>query len=170
MHTFIIASLTADGFIAQKPGQSSLQWTSKEDTQFFVRRTKQAGVMVVGSTTYATFSKPLPERLNVVYSRSPEKIANADHPLVKITQLEPTALLEELGGQGYGEVAICGGSSIYTQFMKAGVVDTLYLTVEPVLFGAGVPLFSEQLDYRIKVTDRRSLSDQTTLFEYTVIK
>ena len=50
--------------------------------------------------------------------------------------------------------------------MQAGVVDKLYLTVEPVLFGEGIKLFNQSLDIKLKLESVKKLSPQTLLLEY----
>jgi dihydrofolate reductase len=66
------------------------------------------------------------------------------------------------------EVAICGGSSIYSQFMEAGLISTMYLTMEPVVFGEGIKLFSQTVSRSITLKSVTHLSEQTLLLEYTV--
>ena len=70
MKCFIIAAVTADGYIAENDAHSPFGWTSKEDKHRFIELTKEAGVVIMGSKTYATIGKPLKERLNIIYSRS----------------------------------------------------------------------------------------------------
>ena len=166
MHTFIIAAISADGLIAPSDdrGQASTSWKSKEDTSFFVERTKQAGVVIMGSRTFETIGKPLPGRLTVVYS---DKGANYEG--VEVTKKPPRELLADLETRGYKEVAICGGASIYTLFMEAGAVDTVYLTVEPVLFGTGVRLFTKPVSARLSLVAVKQLSQNVILLEYKVI-
>lgn len=165
MLTFIIAALTADGFIARDVGQVSTDWTSKEDKKFFSERTKQAGVVVFGYNTYKTIGKPLRDRFNVVYSNKEEDI-----PGVEITQKEPKELIADLEARGYKEVAICGGATIYTMFMEAGVVDKLYLTIEPVIFGSGIKLFNKEVNAKLKLIAMRKTDGGTVFLEYDVIK
>lgn len=167
MKIFIIAVLTADGFLGRDDAHRSTLWTSKEDAQFFQERTKQAGAIVLGRKTFDTFKKPLPGRKHFIYSRSP---LGLDDPQVEHTNDNPAELVKKVASQGYSELAVCGGASIYTMFLKAGVVDTLYLTVEPQLFGQGLPLFNQEIDMKLHLKDLKRLSDQTTLFEYQVIK
>ena len=155
---FAIVAMTADGKIARNAGHAAT-WTSKEDKKFFVERTKQAGVMIMGQTTYETIGKPMPGRLNIVYSQ--KQIEG-----VETTTLEPEKLLADLEKRGYTEVAICGGSTIYTMFMKAKLVDTLYVTIEPVLFGEGMGIFNESLDVSLKLREVKKLSDNVLLLEY----
>jgi len=165
MRTFIIAAITADGFIAKDKDQISTDWTSKEDKKFFSERTKQAGVIVFGYNTYKTIGKSLPGRVNIVYSNKEERING-----VEVTQKEPKDLLRELETRGFKEVAICGGATIYTMFMGAGVVDKLYLTIEPVLFGSGMTLFNKKFDNKLKLVSISKLGEETILLEYNVIQ
>lgn len=167
MKVFIIAALSADGFIGQDSSQSSLNWTRKEDTRFFVQRTKQAGTMVVGSTTFKTFNKALPERRIIVYTNHPEEITVQG---VESTDLEPKELAKKLEAEGVKELAIAGGSTIYKMFMDSGLVDELYLTIEPVLFGQGIPLFNGPLTVQMSLLDITKLNEDTTLLHYAVNK
>lgn len=170
MHTFIIAALTADGFIAKDKAHLSTKWTSKEDAQFFSERTKKAGVIVMGRSTFETIGRPLPGRLTIVYSSQPKPagLEKYDDTQLRFTNLPPKELLTALIAEGHTEVAICGGATIYTQFMKAGVVDTAYLTVEPVVFGSGIKLFTEPLDNELVFKKLHQLSEQTVVLEYSV--
>jgi dihydrofolate reductase len=162
---FIIAATTADGFIAKDEGHSPMAWTSKDDKKRFVELTKRAGVVVMGAKTFQTLPRPLKERINIVYSRSSSKKFEG----AEVTQESPEALLRQLEARGFTEVAICGGSQIYTAFLKARVVERLYLTIEPVLFGQGMPLFNEALEYRLELISSNSTPGGSLLLEYTVI-
>jgi dihydrofolate reductase len=163
MKTFLIAAITADGFIA-KDSAHLADWTSKEDKQFFVEMTKKAGAVVMGQNTYETIGKPLPGRLNIVYSRDKE------YEGVEMTKKDPRELLLDLEKRGYKEAAIGGGATVYTMFMEANLVDKLYLSVEPVLFGKGIPLFNKELDIKLELVSAKKLGEQTTLLEYNVVK
>ena len=163
MKVFLIAAITADGFIA-KNSDHLASWTSKEDKQFFVEKTKEAGVVVMGFNTYKTIGRPLPGRLNIVYSKTEVNI-----PGIEVTQEEPVKLIQNLAKRGYEQVAITGGAQIYTMFMEAGLVDTLYLTVEPVVFGYGMSLFTKKLDNRLQLQSFEKIGDNSILLEYNVI-
>ncbi len=169
MHVFLIAALTADGYIARDTAQISTKWTSKVDAQFFSERTKQAGVCIMGSTTFDTINRPLPGRVSMVLTRTPEKY-NQWGDQVRGVSAEPVELLKQLEKEGYTEVAICGGTSVYTQFMRSGLVERLYLTVEPVVFGTGLRLFDSSLNTELKLEKTHQLSDQTLVQEYVVTR
>jgi dihydrofolate reductase len=171
MKTFIIAALTLDGFIAKNPGHSPLSWRSQGDRQFFITKTKEAGAVVMGLNTAKTSKRPMPERLNIIYAKSREELPHwKEFDGWEITQKDPASLVQELSEKGYEQLAVCGGSTIYTMFMQAGVVDTLYLTVEPVLFGQGMNLFNKEIDARLQLTSTQKLEDNTILLEYNVLE
>jgi dihydrofolate reductase len=166
MNCFIISAMTADGYIGRDPKHPAM-WTSKDDKKRFVEITKRAGVVVMGQNTWFTIGKPLKDRLNIVYSPTPIQ----DLPDgVEITTKEPKQLLQELEGRGFKEVAICGGSQIYTMFMKSGLVKELYLTIEPVVFGDGMRLFKEELDFKLKLIEQNQTESGTILLKYEVIQ
>jgi dihydrofolate reductase len=176
--TFIIVAHTADGFIAPASvgGQAvpSTVWTSGADKKKFIQLTKSAGVMVMGLNTFKTIGKPLKDRLNIVYApkelAEKEKLNYPDSTNLEFTEKSPKDLLIDLENKGFKEVAICGGSTIYTMFMEAGLVDTIYITVEPHLFGAGMTIFNKPLNIKLELSSSEKLSDDVLFLEYKVIK
>jgi dihydrofolate reductase len=159
---FIIVAVTADGFIAKNPNHAAM-WTSKDDKKRFVEITKRAGVVVMGETTFKTLPKPLKDRVNIVYS------FDKTFEGAEVTQKSPADLIQELDSRGFKEIAICGGSSIYTMFMKSGLIKKLYLTIEPIIFGAGMKLFNEDIDMKLKLVNRTVGESGSLLLEYDVV-
>lgn len=176
MKVFIIAALTADGFIGRTPDQSSTEWTNKEDQYLFKKYIKAANNMVMGLNTFLStarkfptvFNKSMPGRRLLVYTHHPEKIAQYEN--VEAVSEPPAELVARLEREGVHELAICGGSQIYTMFMQAGVVDDLYIDVQATVFGQGVPLFSATLDTPIKLEETKRIGDNNVLLHYKVEK
>lgn len=179
---FIIAAITVDGFIAQEVGQSSFDWTSKEDKKWHVTKTKEAGCVIFGRTTFETFNKPLPGRLNLIYSGSkPEEFAQisieelqakreAKETQLYYTQLSPAEITEKLGQAGYSQLSVSGGATVYQQFLESGVAKRLFISIEPIVFGQGRKLFSGAIEQRLKLVQIHHLSDQTKCLEYEVVE
>ena len=164
MKTVLIAAVTADGFIGRS-AEHLADWTGKADKKLFVEVTKQAGVMVMGSRTFATIGRALPGRRMIVYTSRPESVTAEG---VETTSEAPAELVERLEREGATGLAVCGGASIYGQFMAAGVVDELYLTIAPLVFGTGVPLFDQELEYKLRLLEAKTLDDDTMLLHYCV--
>lgn len=171
MKVFIIAAVSADGFVARFSDDFSMDWTSPEDVKLFVKLTKEAGVMVMGSRTFATtvkMGRKLPGRKMIVYSSRPDEIKYERADPTEITSDPPEEVLRRLKDEGYTSVAICGGAQVYDMFMQADMVTDIYLTIEPVVFGKGVPLFKHGMDKRLKLVEHTLLGEDTLLAHYEV--
>ncbi len=72
MDVILLMAMTLDGKISRDT-QQLVDWTGKADKQYFVRVTRQAGVVIMGSKTFDTIGKPLPGRMNIVMSRNPHR-------------------------------------------------------------------------------------------------
>lgn len=165
MKVILYAAVSVDGRIAEAAGQVSTDWTSEADYKWFVAETKKCGVVVMGRKTFATINRPLKERLLYVMTRRPE-----DQPpmgeSVFFTSMTPAEIVTDAASRGYERLALAGGSEVHTMFFEAGLVDELYLTVEPVLFGHGVSLTGEQSRVNLKLLDTQLLGDQSVLLHY----
>jgi dihydrofolate reductase len=166
MRVFIIAAVTADGFIARDSDHMA-DWTEKEDKQLYVKLTKESGVMVMGSRTFDTIGRALPGRKTIVYTSRPEKYQGIEN--VEATTEPPEDLIKRLGNEGYDSIAICGGAKIYTLFMQAGLVTDLYLTFAPVIFGTGIQLFQESLDITLQLKSLEKLGEHSIAAHYAVV-
>lgn len=170
MHVFIILAMTLDGFIARDVYHKSTDWTSSEDATFFRSRTKKAKAMVMGSTTFATIGGPIRGRKIYVLTTHPEEIQGFHTSQVEAVSLSPSELIKKVENDGFKELAVCGGASVYHQFLVSGRVDTLYITIEPAVFGKGIGLFSDTIkDVDLELKKVKKLSKQTLLLEYKVV-
>lgn len=166
MKISLIAAISADGKIAERTDQSSLDWTSKEDKKFFIEKTKEAGTVIMGRKTFATIGKPLKGRRLIILTRDTSK--EKPMPGVEFTSLEPVELIKKLAHEGCASIALGGGASVYGQFLEAGLVTDVYLTIEPMLFGEGVPLASGFSRQKLTLESVKQLNPQTVLLHYTL--
>lgn len=160
----LIAALSADGFIGKNPSEPSTSWTSKGDKKHFVETTKKCGAIIMGAKTFETIGRALPGRRNIVYSAKQINVYG-----IETTSLPPQELIEKLSQEGVTEVAICGGTTIYTMFIKAGLIDEIYLTIEPVVFGSGLPLFKEKIEARLELVSSEQ-KENSVFLKYKVQK
>jgi riboflavin biosynthesis pyrimidine reductase len=88
---------------------------------------------------------------------------------VETTTEEPSALVRRLENEGVETLAVCGGAAIYDMFLRAGVVDEVYATIEPVLFGEGVKLLSDELSVQLELLNIDRPNDSTLFLHYRVL-
>jgi dihydrofolate reductase len=170
----LIAALSADGFIARDPAEPSTAWTSAGDKKRFVGLSKQAGALVMGRKTFETFGcRPLKDRAVFVCSRQPPA-GPAGGPClpgatgVEWTSLGPAQLAAELTARGFGRLAVCGGSEIYSQYMETGLIRRLHLTIEPVLFGHGINLFNCIMDIPLTLVHSETGPEGSQFLDFEV--
>lgn len=134
MKLIMVMASTVDGRIA-KSSDHRVDWTSKEDKQYFVKTTKEHGVVIMGRATYDTIGRPLPGRLNIVLTR--EKRDDIPGTLEHFSG-SPRELVASLEKRGYASAVLAGGANVNGQFIKDGLVSEIHLTLEPTLFGKGI--------------------------------
>jgi dihydrofolate reductase len=173
MRTVVIAAQSLDGFITRhdEPG---VAFTSPEDKAYF--RTVLAGfdVGVFGGETYrvsraAIRANPAGLRLRLVLSRTPDRYAAEAAPgSLEFTRAGPAELVAGLRARGFRQCALLGGSHVHSLFLEAGLVDEVWLTVEPVLFGGGTPLLARRADVRLELQAVDRLARHTLVLKYRV--
>ncbi len=167
MKVILMMALTVDGKIG-RDSKDPVDWTGKADKKKFVQVTKEAGVVILGSTTYDSIGRPLPNRKNVVLTRNKERVSNAENLI--FTSQSPEEILDDLENQGYSSVALIGGSTINTLFAQKNLIDEIYITIVPRLFGEGLSLFNNSLDLQLELLETETIEDGYLLLKYAVIK
>lgn len=132
-----IAAVTLDGKIAQHQRHFT-DWTSTEDKRALTEKLNASDVVIVGRNTFDIAHQPLSRRNCIVFTRSVDSPKRMSDRLLFCNPAETDvhALLEN-----YSAIAVLGGTPVYSWFFKQGLVDSLLLTIEPIVFGYGLPLF-----------------------------
>lgn len=166
MKVTLLMGITLDGRIA-KDSQHLSDWQEKADKVLFVEKTKEAGVLIMGRTTYDTIGRPLPGRKNIVLTRTPQKSENKDLEYINDA---PANILQKLEKEGYKEVMLVGGTMVNTLFQEAGLIDEVLLTISPVLFGSGMGLFDESIEMDLDLVEVEKIGENTIKALYIVKK
>jgi dihydrofolate reductase len=76
-----------------------------------------------------------------------------------------------MASAGVEELIVGGGRSVYHAYMAAGMADDVVLDVQPVAFGAGVPLFGEALTpTMLRLKDKSAISGDALRLCYEVVR
>lgn len=153
MKVIAVWTQSVDGFIA-KSGDDDLRWGKKADKQWFSKVTRAMGVVVMGRKTAELIGKPLSERLNIVMSRKMGK--------------SPREILAELKKKGFERVAICGGASIYSLWLKEKLVDELWVSVQPLMLGGGIRVV-EDVEVKLEFLEQEEIGEGVVVVKYRVI-
>ena len=142
--TFVlVVAVSLDGKITNGTKEGT-EWTSKEDQKLFRGELDRADAVILGRKTFEAIPRPLTPRNRIVFSKRKAPVIPADAGIQNIFfQGTPRELLNLCARYEWNRVVVAGGTSIYEWFFKHKLVDELYLTVEPVVFGSGKPFLSE---------------------------
>lgn len=166
MKVILLMAATVDGIIARN-SRELIDWSGKADKKYFVSITKEAGVMIMGSRTFDTIGRVLPERKNIVMTRDKTRIST--DPALIFTDKAPEEILSDLEAEGHESVVLIGGSIINTLFMQEKLIDEIYVTVVPKLFGKGLSLFSDSVDADLKLIGIKKIEDSSMVLKYQVL-
>jgi dihydrofolate reductase len=167
MKTILLMAQSLDGKTAQHADHFP-DWTGAADKRFFARRTRAAGVVIMGSRTFDTLGKPLPGRKNVVMSRDPARHSHEGH--LVFTAQPPERILQELASEGFREVVLAGGATINSLFARRGLIDEILVTIAPFVFGRGMSLFDEDVALDLKLLQAEPLDADCICLHYRVLR
>ena len=175
MRVVLIAAQSLDGFIT-KHDEPGTAFTSPEDKAYFRAVLAEFDCCVFGAETYRVSrefirSQHPGRHLRVVVTRSPDQYAaDAARGALEFTNAAPAAIVADLRGRGFPACALLGGSEIHSLFFEAGLVNQVWLTVEPRLFGGGTPLLARPTDARLALQSIEKLGANTLLLKYLVTR
>jgi len=167
MKVILLAATTLNGRIARHQ-EEKVDWTSREDKRLFAQISKKGGVVIVGHHTFKTLKKPLSERLMIVLTRKPKKEKSIPNR-VEFTDQSPKKIINNLTRRGFKMAIVGGGSQINALFLKAGLIDEIWLTLAPRIFGKGISLFGEEkFDFQALLISVSKLDKNFLLIKYKV--
>ena len=159
-------SVSVEGLIAKSDGDSD--WVSKIDCDLFERRYKEIGCVVVGRRTFEQFQGslyPMKGVLNIVLTSQKDMVSESDDVYFVNSVKEGIELAKE---KGYNRLLIAGGGRTNAAFLKADLIDEVYLSVHPLSLGKGIGLFEgSQAEYSFNLLDTRPLGEGLVELHYS---
>ena len=171
MKISIYIAMSANGFISNS--RNVPDWLSQEYVQGFDLHCQRTKAVIMGKTTYDILAPdylPLKKEGTTVVLTS-NKQAKSDNQTVVFTQDSATEIARVLQAKGHSEAVIIGGTTVMSEFIKAGLVDDIYFVMEPVLFGGGLPLLKGiETEIKLDLVEVTNVNGNTVHLHYTVAK
>jgi dihydrofolate reductase len=173
MKTILIFVSTLDGKITKWGDPNVRAWSSKNDQDYFDIIWNKTKVIIMGSGTYDPDPvKPGPKHLFIVMTRNPEKYKSKEIAgQIEFTNEAPLHLVKRFENEGEENLLVVGGPHIATTFLKEQLIDELWLTLEPKIFGQGGSFVTEEkLDIELDLISADKINDKGTLItKYRII-
>lgn len=168
MKVVMYMAITPNGLIAKSDDNTS--WISEVEWNSYSSTVQKAGNVIMGRRTYEIITKQ-PEFKDfekvkiVIVSRQGVKTLSPNHFVAKSPK-EGIELLKE-----FEQIILAGGGKLNGSFMKEGLVDEIYLDIEPTVLGNGIPLFRDaDFEAKLQLLDTKKLSDNEIQLHYKVLK
>ena len=167
-HVSIFIACSIDGFIARPDGNIDwLQDNAEEGEDCgFASFSKEIDTIIMGRGTYDVVSNfpewPYKGKKVIVLSNSLKSV-NAESELYTGELL---TLLQDLGKDDTKRIWIDGGQ-VASQFLDAGLVDEMIITIISIVLGSGIPLFSQiKNEHKCKLISSKSFPNGLAQLKY----
>jgi len=132
-------AMSLDGYIADSKGGAD--WIVHEPEIDFAALFGQFDTLLIGRKTYDTMVKArrtsVPGMKIFVFSRT---MREKDFPGVAIIAKDAAKKVRELCAEAGKDIWLFGGGELFRELLAEGLVDTVEVTVSPVLLGGGTRL------------------------------
>jgi dihydrofolate reductase len=132
-------AVSLDGFIEGPNGEYDWCFTDQDYglSEFF----KKVDTIFMGRKSFEVASQsadtnPWKGMTTYLFSKTVDKAPSEDVKLVRSMDEVP-AIISQPGK----DIWLFGGAALTTEFINAGLIDELWLSVHPILLGSGKPLF-----------------------------
>lgn len=168
MKVILYMAISLNGMIAKSDDDTS--WISKEEWNSYSLAVRTAGNLIVGHRTYGILTKQ-PEfsefkdvKLVVVAQENFQTLIS--NHLVAHSPKEALGFLKD-----YKEVIVAGGGILNASFLSENLVDEIYLDIEPIIFGKGIPIFKDKdFEQKLKFIGQKKITDNEIQLHYQVLK
>jgi dihydrofolate reductase len=174
MKAILVFVSTLDGKVTQWGNPDVRSWSSQSDKEYFREIWNKSRLIVMGSNTYNVEQlMPSSKHLFIVMTHHPLEYKESERPgQLEFTDESPARLVKRFDSEGYEVMLLVGGAKIATSFFKEHLIDELWLTIEPKIFGTGGCFVTEEnLDINLQLLSCERVNDQGTIIsKYRVIK
>jgi dihydrofolate reductase len=174
MRIILVFVSTLDGKITRWGDPKVSSWTSEEDKKYFRKTWNEASLVVMGSNTYrAEKLGSVKDHLIIVMTRQPSIYKDKEvQGQLEFTDESPDQLASRFKNANFGTMLVVGGAQVATSFLKAELIDEIWLTIEPRIFGKGGNFVIEQeLDLVLRLISCEQVNPEGTLItKYNVLK
>ena len=174
MKTILIFVSTLDGKVTKWGNPHVKLWSSHQDQDYYKNVWNESRLIVMGSNSFkAETFNPSPNQQIIVMTSRPDTYKDLQVPnQIEFTNESPNEIFARFNNKGYEQMLVIGGPHVATSFLKEQLIDELWLTLEPKIFGTGGNFATDvNLDINLRLIHCEKVNEQGTLItKYAVLK
>jgi dihydrofolate reductase len=173
MKTILIFVSTLDGKITKWGEPHVKSWSSHQDQDYYKKIWNESQLIVMGSNTFNAGSFPSSNPQLIIMTGQPDKYKSLNTSgRIEFTNESPVELTDRFKSKGHKQMLVVGGPHVATSFLKEQLIDELWLTFEPRIFGTGGNFATDvNLDISLRLVHLEKVNEQGTLItKYVVLK
>jgi len=164
-------AVSANGMIATIDGKED--FLSSDNWDAFAEHVDRVGNIIWGHNTYkqvitwpSKYLDSLSSAVKVIISH--DNSVKLDPRFVLASS--PEEAISILEKKGFSEVIVTGGSTNNTEFAKRKLINEVFLTVDSVIIGEGLPLFKpEDFQLNLELIEMQKITNKIISLRYKVI-
>ena len=162
-------AISVNGMIANKEDDNT-SWISEMEWNSYSSAVRNAGCLVVGRRTYHILTKQ-PE-FSEFKDVEVVAVSSKNFPTLEKNHHVANSAKEALDKlKDFETVIIAGGGILNSSFLKEGLIDEIYLDIEPIALGKGINIFeNKDFEVNLELLGTKQLSPNEIQLHYKVIK
>ena len=183
----LLMHVSLDGFVSGPNGEMDWIKLDNELWEHVDAITANADAAIFGENTFKMMeaywptaaSKQNASKHDIDHAKwinSVEKIAfsntrtHSDWSGTLFLKGDPTKDMQEMQMRQGKNLLMIGSPTLAHEFMKLGLIDEYYLNVNPIVLGAGKPLFAPGISMQLELIGEKSLASGVVSLQYRLIR
>lgn len=166
MKVILAMVLSVDGK-STRGGEPPKKWASREDQKLFSKLNKENNLIVMGGNTFSLAQAAIkadPRKLKVILTKDPKKFEKYKVPgQLEFSSENPGDLVIRLEKLGFKQMLLVSGENLNGQFFKDKLINEIWITMEPKIFGEGKGMVNVPVNIQLKLIGISKLNKNGTL-------
>jgi len=175
MRKLVVSEFISVDGVTEAPETWHFPYSSEDMNAFNTERVKGYGAFLFGRVTYENFAGAWPNRSGEFADKlnnSPKFVVSTtlkeanwnNSTLIKENLAEEIAKLKQQDG---GNIGVTGSATLVQWLLQAGLVDVLYLSIDPIVVGHGKHLFKDGFGtLPMKLVDTKTFTSGSVVLTY----